>query len=82
MTDDQSIHGHINDLVRTEQELRKKLSSGQISADEEQTQLRAVEVELDQAWDLLRQRQARRDAGQDPEQATSREGDVVEKYLN
>jgi hypothetical protein len=43
--------------------------------------LRAVEVELDRCWDLLRRRRALRDAGGDPEQATARDPDTVERYL-
>ena len=39
-----------------------------------------IEVELDQCWDLLRQRRARRSAGQDPEEATVRPENVVENY--
>ncbi len=42
--------------------------------------LGSIEVELDQCWDLLRQRRARRSAGQDPEEATVRPGNVVENY--
>ncbi len=42
--------------------------------------LGSIEVELDQCWDLLRQRRARRSAGQDPEEATVRPENVVENY--
>ena len=40
-----------------------------------------IEAQLDQCWDLLRQRQARREFGEDPDQAQSRSTDTVEKYL-
>ena len=43
--------------------------------------LRAVEVELDRCWDLLRQRRARRDAGGDPDDAQTRDAETVERYL-
>ena len=46
----------------------------------ETERLRAVEVELDQCWDLLRQRRALRDAGADPNQAKARDADTVERY--
>ena len=42
--------------------------------------LRSVEVALDQCWDLLRQRRARRDAGLDPDEAQLRPADTVEHY--
>ncbi len=43
-------------------------------------QLDDITVQLDQFWDLLRQRRARRDAGQDPDVAQMRKEDVVEHY--
>ena len=49
---------------------------------DEKARLSKLEVELDQAWDLLRQRRAKREFGDDPESAQSRSGDVVEGYLN
>ncbi|GAA1480759.1 DUF2630 family protein [Gordonia sinesedis] len=82
MATDKAIHEHINDLIGEEHELRSKRESGEIGREEEQSRLAAVEVALDQCWDLLRQRQAKRDAGQDPNDATVRSADVVEKYLD
>lgn len=78
--DDTSIHDHINELIATEHELRAKLASGEISAPEEQARLREAEVQLDRLWDLLRQREARREFDQDPAEATERPADVVENY--
>jgi hypothetical protein len=78
--DDKSIHDHINELIATEHELRAKLAQGDVAAPEERAQLREAEVQLDRLWDLLRQRQARREFGQDPEDATERPADVVENY--
>jgi hypothetical protein len=40
-----------------------------------------VSVELDRCWDLLRQRRARRSAGQNPDEAHARDGETVERYL-
>ena len=82
MATDKQIHEHINDLIAEEHELRAKVGRGDITPDEENSRLSQVEVSLDQAWDLLRQRQAKRDAGQDPDSAATRPADVVEKYLD
>jgi hypothetical protein len=80
MTDDRTIHQHIDDLVAEERSLRARLARGEISRDEEHARLGAVETELDQYWDLLRQRDARRHVGEDPDDATLRPSDVVEHY--
>jgi hypothetical protein len=74
---DSSILGHITRLVAEEQRLREKPDPG----DEDRKQLAQVEVELDQYWDLLRQRRARREYGQDPEQAAVRDAGTVERYI-
>ena len=81
MTDDSTIRQHIDDLVAEERSLRERLGRGEISRDEEHARLRDVGTELDQCWDLLRQRDARRHAGEDPDQARVRPPDVVEDYL-
>lgn len=78
--DDSGIRQHIDDLVAEERGLRARLSRGEISRDEEHARLREVETELDQYWDLLRQRDARRDAGEDPDAAAVRPPNVVENY--
>jgi hypothetical protein len=72
---------HISDLVEEERELRARLQRHEISADEEHARLRALEVELDQCWDLLRQRRALRETGGDPREAQIRPPDEVEGYL-
>ena len=81
MTTDRGIHAHITDLVREERQLRAKLEEHQIQPEEERARLQDLEVQLDQLWDLLRQRQALRDAGQDPAAASVRPPDEVEGYL-
>jgi hypothetical protein len=83
MTSDESIAAHIEDLVAEERELRKREAAD--SSDEEQLEsdrerLRSVEVELDRCWDLLRQRRAREEFGQDPNEARARDADTVERY--
>lgn len=71
---------HIHDLVAKEKDLRARLQAHQIDETEEHAQLRAIETELDQCWDLLRQRRALRDSGGDPREATLRPAEEVEGY--
>jgi Protein of unknown function (DUF2630) len=79
--DDKEILGHIDELVRTEHELREKLAAGQLSSREEHEQLRSAEEALDQCWDLLRQRRARREFGENPSQSAARPASEVEGYM-
>jgi hypothetical protein len=78
---DQDILAEVNRLVAEEQDLRAKLQHHEIDASEEQQRLRAVEVALDQCWDLLRQRRALRETGGDPREAQVRPPGEVEGYL-
>ena len=64
--DDKEILGHIDELIRTEHELRAQVADGKLPSAEEQARLRSVEESLDQCWDLLRQRRARREFGENP----------------
>ena len=82
MNDDKSIFSRIDELVSEEHELRSKHAAGQVDNTDEQTRLRALEVELDQCWDLLRQRRAKREFGENPDAAQARSSDTVEGYLN
>jgi hypothetical protein len=82
MTDDKTLLHRIDELVAEEHELRTKHAAGSVTDEDEKTRLRALEVELDQCWDLLRQRRAKREFGDDPESAAARSADVVEGYLN
>jgi hypothetical protein len=80
---DESITARIERLVAEEKELRGREQQDRddddsLEADRER--LRAVEVELDQCWDLLRQRRAREEFGQDPKDAQARSADTVENY--
>ncbi len=77
--DDKEIVGRISRLVDEEHHLEQTHVGKGLSPTETE-RLRDVEVQLDQCWDLLRQRRARRDAGQDPEQAELRDSSVVERY--
>jgi hypothetical protein len=79
MGDDRPVQDHIEQLVAEEHRLLASHGAGSLSA-AEHARLQEVKVELDQLWDLLRQRRARRDAGLDPEDASERSGDTVEGY--
>ena len=74
---DRSVLAHIQHLVAEEHRLFEQGSL----APEGTKRLADVQVELDQCWDLLRQRRALRETGGDPSQAHSRSPDVVKKYL-
>ncbi|MEX0429040.1 DUF2630 family protein [Nocardioides sp. DS6] len=76
-----SIRTRISRLVSEERDLRDRLAAREITVDDEHARLKAVETELDQCWDLLRQRDALRAAGQDPSAAAVRPEGVVENYL-
>jgi hypothetical protein len=76
---DKEITAHIDALVKEEHELFERGDNGALN-DAERARLEEVNVQLDQYWDLLRQRRARRDAGQDPNVARMRDSDVVEHY--
>ncbi|QNE17335.1 DUF2630 family protein [Kribbella qitaiheensis] len=82
MSDDKSLFTHIDELVAEEHELRTKHAAGDVSDGDEKARLSKLEVELDRCWDLLRQRRAKREFGDDPEAAQARSADVVEGYLN
>jgi uncharacterized protein with PhoU and TrkA domain len=77
--DDPQIHGAIDRMVEEEHQLWERESAGEASEADRQ-RLAELKVALDQCWDLLRQRRARRDAGQSPEGAELRPADVVERY--
>jgi hypothetical protein len=80
---DETIADQIERLVAEEHDIRRReQSDGQdveaLAGDRER--LRAVEVELDRCWDLLRQRRALRGAGADPDDAEVRDAETVERY--
>ena len=78
--DDRDIIEQIDRLVAEEHALESRHHEGEGLSDDEHRRLRALEVHLDQLWDLLRQRRARRDTGQDPDLATERDPGTVEGY--
>ena len=84
--DDAQIEARIEALEQEEQRLRKdeEKQAGQGHTEvvgEDAGRLAAIKVELDQLWDLLRQRRALRSAGRNPDDAQMRDADTVERYL-
>jgi hypothetical protein len=77
---DEDLHARIQELAHEEHRLREAHVGVGLSAPEK-ARLSELEVSLDKAWDLLRQREARRRAGQDPDLAQERSTSVVEGYL-
>jgi hypothetical protein len=73
---DRPVAKHIEHLVKEEHKLYEQ---GKLS-DADRQRLRQLEVELDQCWDLLRQRRARREFGRDPDRAHVRPPEIVENY--
>lgn len=74
---DQLVLQHIEELVSQEHHLQGQESL----SEDDRERLRRVQVELDQCWDLLRQRRALRMVGQDPNKAQVRPPEIVEKYV-
>jgi hypothetical protein len=77
---DKSILEHIHDLVAEEKQLRES-HRGRGLAGPDRHRLESLEHQLDQAWDLLRQRRAREELGEDPGAAHERSVNDVEGYL-
>lgn len=80
---DESVLNRIEQLVAEEHSLASREEADAKSPealDDHRQRLEQVSIELDRCWDLLRQRRARRDAGQDPDEAHVRDADTVERY--
>ena len=82
MSKDQDIRARIGELIAEEHQLRRSLARSEISGSEEHQRLTAIETQLDQCWDLLRQRDAAREFGTDPDAAAVRDAATVENYLD
>ncbi|HEX9414040.1 MAG TPA: DUF2630 family protein [Ktedonobacterales bacterium] len=76
---DSNILDRITQLVDEEHQLTKRAETHGLD-EEEHARMGELEVNLDQCWDLLRQRRARRHAGQDPDEAHVRDASTVEHY--
>ena len=78
--EDQTVFHRINDLANEEHQIWNKESRGE-ATDADRERLRRIQVTLDQCWDLLHQRKARRAAGLDPNEAQVRDEKTVEGYV-
>jgi hypothetical protein len=75
--DEQEIFSRINALVEEEHQLRESTEH----TEEQRARMQAIEAHLDQAWDLLRQRRAKRQYDENPDEAQERPEPTVESYL-
>jgi Protein of unknown function (DUF2630) len=79
--EDKDVLSQINELAHEEHELYERAGDDGLS-DEEHGRLKSIEVQLDQCWDLLHQRRARRNAGLNPDEAQVRDPSTVEGYVS
>jgi Protein of unknown function (DUF2630) len=77
--DDRQVLSRIDELVQEEETLLHR-HEGESLSSEEHARLEQLKVQLDQAWDYLRQRRALRQYGEDPDEASSRDAETVEGY--
>ena len=75
--DEKDLIGRIHALVDEEHKLRE----GTEHTDDQRTRLQQLEADLDQCWDLLRQRRAKQQYGENPDEAQPRPEPQVENYL-
>jgi Protein of unknown function (DUF2630) len=77
--DDQQVLERIDNLVKEEEDLLHRHEGDGLTSDEH-ARLEEVKLQLDKTWDYLRQRRSLREAGDDPDQASMRDGGTVEDY--
>ena len=77
--DDSSVRSRIEQLVEEERALLAAGEGGGPDPDKHR-RLEAIKVELDRSWDLLRQRRAREEFGDDPDRVSERDAGTVEGY--
>jgi hypothetical protein len=75
--DETDILSRIHALVEEEHRLRE----GTDHSDDERARINKLEADLDQCWDLLRQRRAKRQYDENPDEAAARPESTVENYL-
>ncbi len=78
--DDREILNRIGQMVDEEHALYRRSEEHHGLSDDEEARLRGLEVALDQCWDLLQQRRARREFGMNPDEARVRDATTVERY--
>ncbi len=79
MAEPDNVMVSIQRLAHEEHDLLEREGRGEIS-EEDISRLRAIELQLDQCWDLLRQRRAREEVGLEPREARARDVETVEHY--
>ena len=82
--DDAQVTNRIEALVAEEHTLMSRETADSVDAETleaDRQRLERISIELDQCWDLLRQRRARREAGENPDEASARDANTVERYL-
>lgn len=77
--DDQQVLSRIDQLVQEEEELLHRHEAEGLDSEEE-ARMEELKVQLDKAWDYLRQRRALRQYGENPDDASMRDGGTVEDY--
>lgn len=80
MPSDEQIESQIEALESEREKLRQREGSTDPTLDEDAARLEEIRVDLDRLWDFLRQRRALRDSGQNPDLASERSADIVERY--
>lgn len=81
MANDEQIAAEIDELEAERSELHRREANEDPTLEADRARLEQIQIELDRLWDLRRQRQALRDAGEDPDRAEERSSDTVERYL-
>lgn len=76
---DAEVLDSINTLVDEEKSLLRAAEGAGLD-EEQRNRLHALQIQLDQCWDLLRQRRAKREFGQNPDEAEERDASTVEHY--
>jgi hypothetical protein len=77
---DEDVLSHIQELADEEHALYERHRAGEPLSEDEHRRLENLQVRLDHCWDLLRQRRARRQYGEDPTAAKARDESTVEGY--
>jgi Protein of unknown function (DUF2630) len=80
MPSDEEIETQIEALESERERLRQREGSRDPTLDQDAARLEEIRIDLDRLWDLLRQRRALRSAGENPDLASERSAETVEKY--
>ncbi len=80
MPSDEQIRSVLERLEIEREELRRREGASDAHLERDADRLEQIRIELAQLWDLLRQRQALRDAGEDPDKAHERSSGTIENY--